>query len=70
MNDFVSNLEDYNCRDRKVESPPMFEPHIDDIPEAFYDFGADRDIRISRISFDEEEMTPFQKKLWDLCQKL
>lgn len=71
MNDFVSNLEDYNCEDQKQELPSWnCCPDIDDIPEAFYDYGTHRNIRISGIYLDVNNPTRFQKRLKNLCSTL
>lgn len=70
MNDFVSNMEDYNCEGIKKEDLPVYCPDIDDIQESFYDFGAHRNIRISGVYLDMNKPTRFQKKLRSLCSTL
>lgn len=70
MNDYVSDLTDYNRRDRRPKNLPISCPDMGYTHEVFYDFGAQKDIGFSGFSLEEEEFSPFQKRLNDLCSKL
>lgn len=70
MNDYVSDLTDYNHRNQRVKNLPIICPDFGNSQEIFYDFGAQRDIGFSGFSLEGEEFSPFQKKLNDKCSKL